>query len=159
MVVFIGAGAIASLAMWAVGLNIWILFIIFMILRQVFGSCVNGSVNVLLTRAIDYGEWKFGVRQEGVGSSFGSALNKVSMGIATATMGFVLSASGYEAGAVGVGTQNAISFLFMGLPGIAMVCGTVFYALSMGGKQWTTIRAELDERHAAEAAREASKKE
>lgn len=159
VVVFIGAGAIASLAMWAVGLNIWILFIIFMILRQVFGSCVNGSVNVLLTRAIDYGEWKFGVRQEGVGSSFGSALNKVSMGIATATMGFVPSASGYEAGAVGVGTQNAISFLFMGLPGIAMVCGTVFYALSMGGKQWTTIRAELDERHAAEAAREASKKE
>ena len=159
VVTFIGCGAIASLAMWAVGLRSWPLFIFFMVLRQVFGSCVNGSANVLLTRAIDYGEWRFGVRQEGVGSSFGSALQKVSMGISTATLGFVLSASGYSGeGVANASAQGAISFLFMGLPGIAMAIGTVFYALSMGNKEWTKIRSELDERQAAEAAKEAAGK-
>lgn len=154
VVIFMGLGAIFSLAMWGVGLNNWILFIVFMILRQCTGSCVNGSANVLLTRAIDYGEWKFGVRQEGVGSSFSSALNKVSMGIATAVLGFVLAASGYDGGGVvGEGTQAALNFLFMGLPGIAMALGTVFYGLSLGNKKWSQMRAELDERAAAEAAK------
>ncbi len=76
VVMFMGLGAVFSLGMWACGLKIWWLFVVLMILRQCVGSCVNGSANVLLTRAIDYGEWKFGVRQEGVGSSFSSALNK-----------------------------------------------------------------------------------
>lgn len=147
VVTFMGLGALSSLAMWAVGLNIWVLFVILMIARQVMGSCVNGSANVLLTRAIDYGEWKFGVRQEGVGSSFGSALMKVSMGIATAVLGFVLGAAGYSEAGMTQSGVDALNFLFMGLPGIAMVLGTVFYALGMGNKQWTKIRAELDERH------------
>jgi GPH family glycoside/pentoside/hexuronide:cation symporter len=151
VVTFIGLGAVFSLAMWACGLKSWIVFVILMIARQTVGSCVNGSVNVLLTRAIDYGEWKFGVRQEGVGSSFSSALNKVSMGIATAVLGFVLSAAGYDASGITSTAQTALSFLFMGLPGIAMVLGTVFYGLSMGNKEWTKIRAELDERQAAKA--------
>lgn len=152
VIIFIGLGAVFSLAMWAVGLKVWGLFILFMILRQCVGSCVNGSVNILLTRAIDYGEWKFGVRQEGVGSSFSSALMKVSMGIATAVLGFVLAAAGYQGGGeVSSTAVGALNFLFMGLPGIAMALGTVFYSFSMGNKQWTQIRAELDARHAEEA--------
>lgn len=148
---FMGLGAVFSLGMWACGLKIWWLFVVLMILRQCVGSCVNGSANVLLTRAIDYGEWKFGVRQEGVGSSFSSALNKVSMGVATAVLGFVLASSGYSGGGtVGESTQAALNFLFMGLPGIAMAVGTVFYGLSLGSKKWTQIRAELDERNAVQ---------
>ena len=38
----------------------------------------------------------------------------------------------------------------MGLPGIAMAGGTIFYGLSLGSKKWTQIRAELDERSAAQ---------
>ena len=152
VVMFMGLGAVFSLAMWAVGINIWPLFILFMILRQCVGSCVNGAVNVLLTRAIDYGEWKFGVRQEGVGSSFSSSLNKATMGIATATLGFVLAAGGYGSDAANV--APILNFCFMGMPGIAMAVGTAFYALSMGGKQWTKIRAELDERNASKVSAE-----
>ena len=151
VVMFMGLGAVFSLGMWACGLKIWWLFVVLMILRQCVGSCVNGSANVLLTRAIDYGEWKFGVRQEGVGSSFSSALNKVSMGVATAVLGFVLASSGYSGGGtVGESTQAALNFLFMGLPGIAMAVGTVFYGLSLGSKKWNQIRAELDERNAVQ---------
>lgn len=152
VVMFMGLGAVFSLAMWAVGINIWPLFILFMILRQCVGSCVNGAVNVLLTRAIDYGEWKFGVRQEGVGSSFSSSLNKATMGIATATLGFVLAAGGY--GSETANVAPILNFCFMGMPGIAMAVGTAFYALSMGGKQWTKIRAELDERNAKQVSAE-----
>lgn len=150
VVAFMGLGGIFSLGMWAVGLNIWGLFVFFMIARQCVGSCVNGSQAILLTRAIDYGEWKFGVRQEGVGSSFGSALGKVAMGIATAVLGFVLGAAGYTEAGMTDGAKAALNFLFMGLPGIAMVLGTVFFVIfGMGAKQWTQIRAELDERNAA----------
>ena len=155
---FIGAGAVCSLLMWAVGLKSWPIFVLLMILRQSTGSCVNGSVNVLLTRAIDYGEWKFGVRQEGVGSSFSSALNKATMGIATATLGFVLAAGGYNGGDSST-VQNLLNFCFMGMPGIAMLGGTLFYGLSMGGKQWTKIRAELDERNSKQKQIDATKAE
>ena len=154
VVVFCGLGAVASLGMWAVGLSVWPLFVVLMIVRQCVGSCVNGSQAVLLTRAIDYGEWKFGVRQEGIGSSFSGALNKVSMGIATAVLGFVLSAAGYTEAGVSVAAQNALSFLFMGLPGIAMVVATVFFCFGMGNKEWTRIRADLDARAAADSARQ-----
>ncbi len=145
VVLFIGLGSVFSLLMWAFGIKVWGVFLLFMILRQCVGSCVNGSVNVLLTRAIDYGEWRFGVRQEGVGSSFGSSLNKVTMGIATATLGFVLAAGGY--GDESANVAPILNFCFMGMPGIAMAVGTFFYMLSMGGKEWTKIREELDERN------------
>ncbi|MCR5785221.1 MAG: MFS transporter [Eubacterium sp.] len=145
VVLFIGLGSVFSLLMWAFGIKVWGAFLIFMILRQCVGSCVNGSVNVLLTRAIDYGEWRFGVRQEGVGSSFGSSLNKVTMGIATATLGFVLAAGGY--GNEGANVAPVLNFCFMGLPGIAMAVGTFFFMMSMGGKEWAKIREELDERN------------
>ena len=73
------------------------------------------------------------------------------MGIATAVLGFVLASSGYSGGGtVGESTQAALNFLFMGLPGIAMAVGTVFYGLSLGSKKWTQIRAELDERNAVQ---------
>lgn len=149
VVIFCGLGAVFSLSMWAVGLSIWPLFVFFMIARQCVGSCVNGSQAVLLTRAIDYGEWKFGVRQEGVGSSFGGALGKVAMGIATAILGFVLAAAGYSDAGISAEAQGALSFLFMGLPGIAMAVGTLFFVVfGMGSKQWTKIRADLDARAA-----------
>lgn len=154
VVMFMAMGAVFSLAMWGVGINIWPAFVLFMILRQCAGSCCNGSVNVLLTRAIDYGEWKFGVRQEGVGSSFSSALNKATMGIATATLGFVLAAAGYS-GEAGAEVAPALNFCFMGMPGIAMAVATVFYGLSLSGKRWNEMRAELDARHAADAEKEA----
>jgi GPH family glycoside/pentoside/hexuronide:cation symporter len=156
VILFCGLGAVFSLLLWANGLNVWVLFIIFMVGRQCVGSCVNGSQNVLLTRAIDYGEWKFGVRQEGVGSSFGSALAKISMGIATAVLGFVLTMSGYSGDVMPASAQSAINFLFMGLPGIAMAFATVCFAIfGMGGKQWASIRADLDARaqgHKSESA-------
>ena len=51
---------------------------------------------------------------------------------------------------MGESTQAALNFLFMGLPGIAMAVGTVFYGLSLGSKKWNQIRAELDERNAVQ---------
>lgn len=148
-------GAVAGLITWANGLRSWPVFVVTMVIAQFVGSFYNGSANNLLGRAIDYGEWKFGVRQEGLGSSFSSALRKVASGIATAILGVVLAAAGYKAGVMPEDAQNAILFMFMGLPAIAKVLGTIcFIFLSLDDKKWGKIRAELDARAEADKAKD-----
>lgn len=148
IIMFLSLSAIFTLSMWGVGISLWPVFVVLMVCRQTVAACSNSCLSVMLTRAIDYGEWKFGVRQEGVGASFSSAINKVTMGIATAILGFVLAASGYTAGATN--NSAALNLLFVGLPGICTACAAILYVLSMSGKEWKKIRAELDERHAGE---------
>jgi GPH family glycoside/pentoside/hexuronide:cation symporter len=151
-------GAIFSLLMWAFGVNTMIIFIVLMVIRQSFGSCLNGSQAVLLTRAIDYGEWKFGVRQEGLGSSFAGAFQKITMGISSAVLGFVLSAAGYSGGSVNEQAAGAIKFLFLGMPGLCMVVATlIFIFFTMNNKDWTKIREELDARALKDAADRAAR--
>lgn len=70
-------GGIVTGIQWIMGLDFWMTWVVCMVVGQSVGSMCNGTQAVLLTRAIDYGEWKFGVRQEGVGSSFSSSMNKM----------------------------------------------------------------------------------
>jgi GPH family glycoside/pentoside/hexuronide:cation symporter len=157
-VVCCAGGAVFSLLMWAFGVNTMIVFITLMVIRQSFGSCLNGSNPVLLTRAIDYGEWKFGVRQEGLGSSFAGAFQKITMGISSAVLGFVLSAAGYTGGGVTEQAAAAIQFLFLGMPGLCMVAATlIFIFFTMNNKEWTKIREELDARALKDAADRAAR--
>jgi Na+/melibiose symporter-like transporter len=82
---------------------------------------------------------------------------KITMGISTATLGFVLSSAGYAGDAMPASAQSAISFLFMGLPGIAMAFATVcYFFFGMSNKEWTKIRGELDARALEKAQAEAN---
>ena len=156
MVVFLMlVGGVVTGIQWMLGVTNWIPWIVCMVIGQSAGSCCNGCQAVMLTRAIDYGEWKFGVRQEGVGSSFSSSLNKIAMGICTALLGILLGAAGYsQANGLPEAGKAIVIFMFLGVPCIARIlCAICFQFLSMGNKEWTKIRAELDERHAADAAK------
>jgi GPH family glycoside/pentoside/hexuronide:cation symporter len=98
VVVCCGGVALFTALMAVTGVGSLTMFFVLMVARQSFGSCMNGSQMVLLTRAIDYGEWKFNIRQEGLGSSFQGAFQKMTMGISTAVLGYVLTSSGYDPG-------------------------------------------------------------
>jgi GPH family glycoside/pentoside/hexuronide:cation symporter len=155
VVVLMLVGGIVTGVQWALGIANWVPWVVCMVVAQSAGSCCNGCSAVLLTRAIDYGEWKFGVRQEGVGSSFSSSLNKIAAGICTALLGILLGAAGYsQENGLPESGKAIVIFMFIGMPCIARILGGVCYQfLSMGNKEWTKIRAELDERHAADAAK------
>lgn len=68
---------------------------------------VSGLTSVMLADAVDYGEWKNGVRAEGIVTSFSSLSAKLGMGIGGAITGLILSAGGYIAN-----TQQSAEALF-----------------------------------------------
>lgn len=58
---------------------------------------VSGLIAVMLADAVDYGEWKNGIRAEGIVTSFSSFSAKLGMGIGGAITGAILASSGYVA--------------------------------------------------------------
>ncbi len=58
---------------------------------------VSGLIAVMLADAVDYGEWKNGIRAEGIVTSFSSFSAKLGMGIGGAITGAILSSTGYVA--------------------------------------------------------------
>ena len=102
---------------------------------------------------IEYGEWKNGIRNEGVIYFAGSFGQKFGSGIAAALFGWILTAFGYQANAEAVssGTIFAIKFLFLYLPILADVVQIIllyfykfFYKLD---KLYPQIIKELQERN------------
>lgn len=102
---------------------------------------------------IEYGEWKNGIRNEGVIYFAGSFGQKFGSGIAAALFGWILTAFGYQdnAEAVSSGTIFAIKFLFLYLPILADVVQIIllyfykfFYKLD---KLYPQIIKELQERN------------
>ena len=102
--------------------------------------------------SIDYGEWKNGVRVEGVISSVMGFSQKVGSGVGSAILGFLMGMSGYissEAATVQPDSAlNMIRFLFNGLPTLlAAGCFvlSLFYTIDkVSGK----MHAELSQKTA-----------
>ena len=77
-------------------------------------------LSIYTLECMDYGEWKNGVRVEGVISSVMGFSQKVGSGVGSAILGFLMGMSGYissEAATVQPDSAlNMIRFLFNGLP-------------------------------------------
>lgn len=100
-------------------------------------------------QCMDYGEWKTGIRIEGMINAVGGFATKVGSGLASGLVGLVMGMTGYVGGAA---TQNAsantaIVWCFSLIPGIlciAMFILCSFYDLE---KKIDRIRKELVERN------------
>ncbi|MBU3146866.1 MFS transporter [Clostridium sp. CF012] len=109
------------------------------------------SVFAMVADTIEYGEWKSGVRTEGLVYSAASFGGKVGAGLGVALIGWVLSTGGYVGG---VSTQSAaaigsIKILFLYIPAIITVLQFVllwFYKLD---KEYPKIVEELHQRSLA----------
>ena len=90
-----------------------------------FGSGLQlGIVTVVLADVVDYGEYKFGTRNESVTFSIQTLLVKFTSAMGALLTGFALNATGYIPNAVQTAsTQNGIRFVMIGVP-------VVFVALS-----------------------------
>ncbi len=116
------------------------------VLRGAGPAVILGSRLAFLCDVVDYGEWKTGVRTEGLIFSGASMGTKIGMGIGPAIVTIMLSRGGYIGGAA-TQTQeamNAISFTFtwwIGLFGVAVIVCLFF--LQGLEKQMPKIKADL----------------
>lgn len=112
---------------------------------------VSGLIAVMLADAVDYGEWKNGVRAEGIVTSFSSFSAKFGMGIGGAITGALLSAGGYVANhSQSASALQAISTNYIWVPLIGFLLSAValmFYKVDSIEDQ---MLADLTAKHARE---------
>lgn len=124
------------------------------VILGVGGGMLGAGSFAFLADTVEYGEWKSGVRTEGLIFSAASFGLKVGTGLATAIVGWGLAYFGYHSGAV---TQTAhaiqgIEFLYIWLPlglSIVQVILLCFYDLD---KIYPQIMKDLNARNRAKNA-------
>lgn len=104
----------------------------------------------LLCYTVEYGQWKTGVRQEGMIMSANSFGSKCGTAFGTALCGWVLAWAGYN-GAAEVQTASAltgIKIVYVYLPVILNILSAVILSFYKLEKEYSTIVKELEERKA-----------
>ncbi|MCU5771627.1 MFS transporter [Erwiniaceae bacterium BAC15a-03b] len=111
------------------------LFVIVATVIRSIGFCgIGATMFAFLADTIDYGEWKSGLRIEGILFSAGTLGQTVGMGLGTASVGWMLSLAGFTSGG-GVQPASAIQmiqFLFIFFPVILALLNMIllyFYKL------------------------------
>ncbi len=107
----------------------------------ILGGCLMGigtlpismMINTYLIDCMDYGEWKTGVRIEGMVASIANFASKVGNGVALGSVGFIMGLAGYDGRAAvqSASANNAIIFLFNIFPLILFV---IMFILSLNYK-------------------------
>jgi len=129
-------------------------------IRGLGGAFIIGTLFALINDTIEYGEWKSGVRTEGLVSTASAFGGNVGNGLGVAIVALALSFGGYVAmdvfhtGPTGQteSALSAIKFVFIWLPIIlntAMAILLLFYKLD---KEYPTILEELKTRAKAASA-------
>lgn len=118
------------------------------IIRGIGGVPFAGSFFAMLADTIEYGEWKTGVRTEGLVYSAGSFGTKVGMGLGAAIMGWCLTLGGYVGGLTEQSDSaiSMITFLFVWIPAIIAVIQLVILVFYKLDKQYPQILADLHAR-------------
>ena len=102
----------------------------------------------MLGDTIDYGEWKSGVRTDGLIYSASTIGTKVGNGLATASLGWALAIGHYDAALAvqSASALNSIKFVFTILPLIASALAVVLNLIYDLDKKMPQILHDLKER-------------
>ncbi|MDR3190811.1 MAG: glycoside-pentoside-hexuronide (GPH):cation symporter [Lactobacillaceae bacterium] len=125
------------------------------ILYYISYGLTGALIAVMLSDAVDFGEWKNGIRAEGFVTSFSSFSAKLGMGIGGMILAAILAAGHYVSGASGVQPDSAltaITFGFIWIPFIGYALSAVALLFNNIDKLEPQMIADLDEKHAAEIA-------
>ena len=150
-------GIIGSIIVYIAGTNLTIIFAA--VVFKAFGSSfIIGTLFAIIADTIEYGEWKSGVRTEGLVYSASSFGGKLGNGLGMAIVSISLSIGGYAArSADGFGptgqtasTLNAINFVYIWIPVILLLgMGAILLFFKLD-KEYPAILAELKARKAAD---------
>ena len=110
------------------------LIVISSVIRGVGNACGGAIMWAMVSDTIDYGEWKTGVRTEGLVNSACSFGYKIGNGIGSALLGLILEVGGYvgEAAAQSASALASIKVCFVWIPVAVYLIGLVimkFYHL------------------------------
>ena len=127
------------------------LFVAGLVIKGIFFAPVQGATNAFVADSALYGEWKTGVKSEGMAYSAISFANKASSGLSGVVVGWVLALTGYVGGAAVQATSaiNGIIFLYIGVTLICTIGQIIIFALYDLDKKMPQIRKELEERSKA----------
>ena len=111
-------------------------------------SDLSTVIAVMLGDTIDYGEWKSGIRTDGLIYSASSFGTKVGTGIATASLGWALAVGNFDAALAvqGDSALASIKFVFTILPMLATILAVILNLLFNLDKKMPQIRNDLRER-------------
>jgi len=108
-------------------------------------SPIAGALFAMVADAIEYGDWKFGVRTEGLAFGAITLAAKVAIGLGNVLVGWILGVAGYVNGAASqsVAVLFAVKTMFLYIPlALFIVSGILlwFYKLD---QQYPSLAAEL----------------
>jgi GPH family glycoside/pentoside/hexuronide:cation symporter len=110
--------------------------------------------SAILQDTLTYGKWKTGVDMVGMGNAAGSFTAKLSGGLGTAIIGWVLSAGGFDSNipVQSADAQSAISALFIWIPLIFIAISLVCFIAYKLDKEYGGYVADLsDEKYGPKA--------
>jgi GPH family glycoside/pentoside/hexuronide:cation symporter len=139
--------AVGSILLWLAPTSVAMVWIS-TVFRSVGVGGLSGNMNAMLADVVEYGEWKTGVRTEGLiysGASFG---NKVGSGLGGAIVAALLAWGQYVPGAEvqAERAMTSIKLAFVAAPFIGTCLIIVMLLLFRVEKLMPQIKADLDER-------------
>lgn len=124
------------------------IFLILIAVRGFSSTPLQVVVFTLASDIVDFGEWKTGIRAEGLATSVTSFGMKIGTGLGSALVGWILAWGGYNA-SLSVQTQATVSaeiFLVVGVPIILTAIAAVCLFLWDLEKKLPQIRQAIDEK-------------
>ncbi len=121
-----------------------------LVLKGLGGATLMGTFYAMVTDTIEYGEWKSGVRTEGLVYGAANFGTKLGTGLGAAIVGWVLGLGGYVGGAAtqSPSAQYAIRSLFLYIPiGLLVLQLILLWAYKLD-QEYPAIMAELQKRKA-----------
>jgi glycoside/pentoside/hexuronide:cation symporter, GPH family len=151
LTIFGAAGnAVFALGMWIFGAKSFSMLAVFFVIKNVFSGISMAAYGSLMGRIIDYGEWKFGNRMDGLSFAGQSVVSKITNALATVVVGAVLVATGFQgADTITDGAVSAISFMYLGAPFIsAVVSLALIVVFDLTQSKANQMRREINQRNA-----------
>ncbi len=141
---------ISTSLIFFVGQNLSI-FITLFVIRSIASAVPNVTLIVMIADTVDYGEWKTGVRSEGVIFSMNSFATKLGMAIGTGLVGFTLGFVGYVPNVAQSATAlSGISLMFTLIPAVFIIISLILLSkYELTEEKAKEIGSELDIRRKA----------
>ncbi len=117
-------------------------------LRGVGNAGISACMFAMVTDTIEYGEWKTGIRTEGLINSAASFGQKIGNGLSNVVMGAILAAGGYV-GTAATQTASAISAIkvsYIYVPIVLTVAQIIVLAFYHLDKEYDTILENIKKR-------------
>ena len=120
------------------------------IIRGLGGSLISACLFTIIADAVEYGEWKTGVRQAGLTNSATSFGMKVGTGLGTAVVGWGLAFGNYDGSLTGQSayTLQTETLVFVGVPTICFAIAIVAMIFTNIDKIYPKIIKDLEARKA-----------